>query len=804
MEHGMPAVGDSARGIEGNPVLRLLELQASRRRGLLHDLAARPMLVAASAFLAILSCLFILRQFWMLSQLDPRHASPLYIQSAQVTAVNSCLALAALVCLFSALSLMFSAYQQALMLFQPKGRSPGLRIDDMLRLSNPDAVQLVRAFLLFHARRVLAALAFPLLLTVVYTALWIYDNSIYIGWNSYQISWFLLPLPALLLLLANGWLFLTSMLLGLAIGPRLRNPLLGMLLPWVFHIGGALALGLTIAGLHELMYGYSYYAYYDRPDTDILYLFFPTLFPLAALWILHNSAFHRMRDWLAREQQDTGRQGTGNVDSGGAESTGPVARIPLAVMLIGGVPLLCAASLFLASLGYSQPKPTPSGDAVLDWYVAYNDALIEKNILHEPFAGLLTDLTNGIFSRDWSVWYDDALVRLVEPVLGNDPEWISLRSEMLRLNMNNDMNQVMPPADVANELGAQDNEELAILLLEQALGQGMDDPWAEFAVLKYRLEQTGNEIAEYDSPSLRDVPATLLAENSRIEGEITQLAQQMQEAWPLYWLAGSIWWKEPQRSAELIEAGNALPCTSIGGHFVERRLYPAILDGRVSMEPVPAMMQRSFSAYYCMDFIGLHDYFSSYRRMLEQYAAQNDMQKLDDLKLMFLRCSACEDNNFLSSLQGLGNTSRICSELMKQPDISVNDYQKLSAYRAEVRLLIASYRATPAMSAMLAKRKLNLPFTGSYLPDYLPRGDWEMLPLFTELFLSAGRLVVIFNLENDEDSLAVAVDHLQWTREHREEILALQDFDFSSLEMAALPIRPEVLPVGPGIEMAFE
>ncbi|MCB1218711.1 hypothetical protein KDL44_15105 [bacterium] len=28
MEHGIPAVGDSARGIEGNPVLRLLELQA--------------------------------------------------------------------------------------------------------------------------------------------------------------------------------------------------------------------------------------------------------------------------------------------------------------------------------------------------------------------------------------------------------------------------------------------------------------------------------------------------------------------------------------------------------------------------------------------------------------------------------------------------------------------------------------------------------------------------------------------------------------------------------------------------------
>lgn len=46
MEYGMPAVGDSARGIEGNPVLRLLELQASRRRGLLQDLATRPMLVA--------------------------------------------------------------------------------------------------------------------------------------------------------------------------------------------------------------------------------------------------------------------------------------------------------------------------------------------------------------------------------------------------------------------------------------------------------------------------------------------------------------------------------------------------------------------------------------------------------------------------------------------------------------------------------------------------------------------------------------------------------------------------------------
>src|SRR5690606_20586047 len=166
--------------------------------------------------------------------------------------------------------------------------------------------------------------------------------------------------------------------------------------------------------------------------------------------------------------------------SGGEENTLRRSGFPLSVALIGGVPLLCAASLFLASFGFSQPKPTPSGDAVLDWYVAYNDALIEKHVLHEPVAGKPSDLTNYWFPRDWGVWYDDGLARQAEPLLGNNPDWIRLRSEMLRLDMSNDMNQVMPPADVANELGAQDNEELAIMLLEQALEQGMDDPWAKF------------------------------------------------------------------------------------------------------------------------------------------------------------------------------------------------------------------------------------------------------------------------------------------------------------------------------------
>ncbi len=772
----------SFRDLPDNPVVLLLERQQRSSSDRLRGWLARPMFLLLAFLLMLAAVAFILRQFWMLSQLPAGTVHPLFVSSARHTAVGAVLWFYGLLYMLLAWSYTLSGFQHGVMLLSPQGsRGSGMRLDDLLRSAPLDTTDVINGLLWFHLIRVARALAVPAIGLAILTAIIVYDQHIDNANSMFALDWlYVLLMPALFL---GVLLFLSTIatLAGVTLGMRLKWPLLGHV---IFGLAclGLLWLFRTAADCTFMAFRFSQYEQSFANPWHLLWpvflLFFILLFVVNRR-LAFNAIERRQRagDFAVTPQENAATAG---------HSLHPrwwiAERTARSVLL--ATPVICAAVLFIHTAGLRY-SPIETGDALYDWYQQYVLELSQEGLNAGPVRGNPFWFFNYRWPGNyWSqVYLDPVRFAEVNDRFSGDSRWTLLRIGLVSSDYSNLYKTHVP---AGSEYLSMTPAMLVQQFLEEAADNEVHDPVIDFIVLK---EEWGKVCqAEQIHGASSGGPATVQAGQVReLEPELEELAVRFEEfakdcneAFPLYWLAIQLLDRQPQRSVQLMQQGNSLPCNSCFSGFL-----PGFIDA-ISADPQAKDHHILLGMHGNVNRFSLNYDRTAYKSkfVLHPYthnmAAQGELASLDAAVRMLNRLYLNSDSDGkLFYYHDYAVTDAI-KQLRQGSLASAEQKQELGLYELKLARLISTQ--TPLQFSGFSPwgtpgkgRVLYLPFANA------PRGLEENL-LHAEEMLSLGHLSMLNCMDpNTTSSFNQALDVRCWLRQNRSGCEELLDFDFETL-----------------------
>ena len=745
------------RDLPDNPVAVLLERLHRQSRDYHLGWFARPMFIALASLMFAVTVLIISRQHWALSLHDPQASNPLYIQSSQIVSVMACLWFFYNLAMLMAFSRMLSAAQQAMLLLGG-GRSnvSAVRIDDLLQGNPLDAETILEGLSAFHRRRVAPLLWYPCLYVVLSAILKfpvpLYDN----GTAHWHWEFLLIPLCGPVFYFIAMAVFRLLLHCGVLIGHRFAHPLAQQLALWLLISAPVLAT-LAVAFILRAQ---------NLPDDvneslSVLSVAVMLAVPLLLSRLLRKRALATI-DATVKGLHD--RQTAESLATHRSIQDAAQHRLLRPVYaLVLGLPILLAISVFIHTTRLS-PLKFDTGDPFINWYFGYAQQTVERQWMQhlDPKPVRLerpgSSLANGHY-------YIHALMQEAEPQFGADPRWQLLRYEML----NNMQEQTL-----AFEYGeAADNQELARLLLQQSIDNGVENPAGDLWLLQEHWI-TYRDAAD----KLSDPQSSTELEKLRLEiaAQARELAAKHNEAAPLYWLALADHTLDDEQVMELISQGNSRLCRFHTGSFrniLAAAIPPgsAVLHDRVlcGMQPMEYWTTQDYAVINAITL----------KNLIRRLAAQRDLAALEQIHVMLVRQLETSDLNEISSLIAFVCLSVSASEVNSQcqPDAeqqqALTEFDKLATdLRADMRQMFRNWPWD--LSATLDRQA----------QEYLPFELHAVLadPLSgIESRLSLGRQYAIYYYYELNTNTGQEMDVIDWYRSNADRIERLGDFSFETL-----------------------